>query len=716
MQMHTRTCPARTRSHPTLRLQVTGDVGALPTIMLALAVASAIATRLCEDPLDDILIHLTGLPYLHEEPPKILDDLVAQDVASPRVTTLSRNCTVRAIVEVLDGTTHNGVPVVTTEGAQLCGLLTRQQLLVLLHERAWEAPPHDRRAAAIVGMFHAAPPVGKPPPGGDAASTRRAALCERFVSSHRYDFTCRQLKLTEPDLNRSLDLGPYMDPAPPLVFGISPLPQIYHLFNRMGYRHVLVIDAGLKVVGIITRKDTFPELVERRLVANFASSLMCSTRRSFSSAAAQQQPTTTPAKAFQAGAPATTSRLHAATSVGSSAGLPPTKRRRSNRWQAALDRVMGVQKSSTFSLAYASVLAVSPHGEGGGSGDGAGGAWAGGGREAGDGAEEGDDYAADYTIAHILATSFRNNPPRGIGGMLYYERQTQSIVQVLEGPEAAVRSLFATILSDPRHHGCEVLREQFLPARQHASFGMALTEEVSQLGIGHLGDSIGGLRRSIALAGGGDHGDSLLRLQYKSKLDAEAPEAAQAILKPIIAASIRNNSRLRIGGLLSFDPSTMQVVQVLEGPEAAVRSLYHEHIARDSRHRECELLDESPIASEAERMFGGWGLLQEMHSEADGATLATGAAAASASPRKGATIATPKRLLPTYDVTAAKAATKRIADAAETRRLIEDRDRNEHVAPPRRAARWVQRRLSRESSKSSDVGDKGAELTCINIA
>ena len=57
-------------------VEVTGDVNSLPPLMLSLAVSSAVASWLCPDALDEILIHTAGLPYLHEEPPKIIEDLV----------------------------------------------------------------------------------------------------------------------------------------------------------------------------------------------------------------------------------------------------------------------------------------------------------------------------------------------------------------------------------------------------------------------------------------------------------------------------------------------------------------------------------------------------------------------------------------------------------------------------------------------------------------
>lgn len=52
-------------------------------------------------------------------------------------------------------------------------------------------------------------------------------------------------------------------------------------------------------------------------------------------------------------------------------------------------------------------------------------------------------------ISHILEVSRTKNQEHGITGVLLYK--SGSIVQVLEGDEAAVRRLYANIGQDPRH-------------------------------------------------------------------------------------------------------------------------------------------------------------------------------------------------------------------------------------------------------------------------
>lgn len=682
-------------------VEVTGDVEAMPIIMLALAVSSAVASRLSPEALDHILIHLTGLPYLDEEPPQILEDLVARDVMSPRVQTLPQVCQVKAILKLLNQTTHNGFPVVRkTRDGPICGMVLRRQLLLLLHERAWEATR------------------GR----GGKGKARMTALRDRYVDAHDMpNLGSTRLVLSEADREMHLDLSLFMDPSPNLVFEVSPLPHVYHLFNKMGVRHVCVVNSDLSLVGIITRKDTFPELVERRLVANYAVHLVGDARRkSADRTAAGQLPDGTPStsealarRSLHGGLPPPTSQV----------SQPP---RPNLRWQGALKKIVtgASQERPIFSLTYASVLqspsadmtlgiqrsAATSHG------------WS---RDATTTTSGGtpaprptdaneiaiDD--ADYILAHIVATSCKNNPRREISGTIYYNRQTCGVVQILEGPEAAVRSLYADILADPRHRGCEVLKEQYLATRQHEGFGMAMDLEglgsFGEYSCGGIGGNMGGsmAQYSPRAAGG------LMRLQYSSTLRAGSEDQARNILEQITASALRHNAGNGIGGMLSYDPTTMGVMQLLEGPKDAVRSLYHDIIAIDDRHTNVRLVEEVDLASEADRAFKqSWGLLQECHREGETlAPLGGGSNAASTGTRCARASS---RLKPMFDTRAAAAATKRIADADEMRKLI-DLESKSHTASRASGNRRVstlgvlKSRISKEAKSLSRAARRSGE-------
>lgn len=80
----------------------------------------------------------------------------------------------------------------------------------------------------------------------------------------------------------------------------------------------------------------------------------------------------------------------------------------------------------------------------------------------------------NYTAASLrplLAAARKANARRGISGMLVYH--ARSFLQVLEGPEPAVETLFETIRSDQRHTAvrliarCEIEEKEF----EHWSMG-----------------------------------------------------------------------------------------------------------------------------------------------------------------------------------------------------------------------------------------------------
>jgi len=209
---------------------------------------------------------------------------------------------------------------------------------------------------------------------------------------------------------------------------------------------------------------------------------------------------------------------------------------------------------------------------------------------------------ADPVLASVLASALKNNPAKGITGMLYYDRATQALVQVLEGPKGAVMALFDIIVADSRHSGITVLEEKPIAARTFAEFGMALTRTHDAAQLQELAE--------VPSGGVAAFPEHLIRLQYKSTLVAETAEQARLVVRDIVATAVRKNPELRIGGLLCFNPSSLRVVQVLEGPAAAVRGLFLTIMA-DTRHADCCLISEELLLSKGDYLFGAsWGMMQ----------------------------------------------------------------------------------------------------------
>jgi len=78
----------------------------------------------------------------------------------------------------------------------------------------------------------------------------------------------------------------------------------------------------------------------------------------------------------------------------------------------------------------------------------------------------------------LLAQCRKNNAELGITGMLLYKGG--NFMQVLEGEESTVRSLYAKIGSDPRHKGEILLQQGTLEERQFPGWSMGYRDLESQ--------------------------------------------------------------------------------------------------------------------------------------------------------------------------------------------------------------------------------------------
>jgi hypothetical protein len=77
-------------------------------------------------------------------------------------------------------------------------------------------------------------------------------------------------------------------------------------------------------------------------------------------------------------------------------------------------------------------------------------------------------------LIDILTRSRANNARLGITGMLLYK--DGNIIQILEGEESAVRSLYAKISRDPRHKDAILLLQGHEEQRQFPEWSMGFRE------------------------------------------------------------------------------------------------------------------------------------------------------------------------------------------------------------------------------------------------
>ena len=224
---------------------------------------------------------------------------------------------------------------------------------------------------------------------------------------------------------------------------------------------------------------------------------------------------------------------------------------------------------------------------------------------------------AQALLASVFTVALLRNPEKEIGGMLFYDEQTNAIVQVLEGPAAAVRDLFyQKIKADPRHTSVKVLWDIDVTQRRFEGFGM------------RLGTS---LQEVLSAGAEADGQQELLKLVYASQLTSATRDAAYKDIESILRVAVVTNPKLQIGGALFLNPRTLHVMQVLEGPQQAVRTLY-EKIAQDKRHTSCTTMSEELVTT---RTYEQWGMLQGDASQADWAAIAqTGWAQAHAGSRR----------------------------------------------------------------------------------
>jgi len=90
---------------------------------------------------------------------------------------------------------------------------------------------------------------------------------------------------------------------------------------------------------------------------------------------------------------------------------------------------------------------------------------------------------SDDDLVELLKTSRRNNIQVDVTGILLYKNGR--FVQVLEGPEEAVRSVFDIIKADERHTNISVAIEQSVDEREFGEWemGFARVADAAQDGV-----------------------------------------------------------------------------------------------------------------------------------------------------------------------------------------------------------------------------------------
>ncbi|XP_057785381.1 chloride channel protein CLC-c isoform X2 [Salvia miltiorrhiza] len=226
-------------------LELTNDLLMLPLIMLVLLISKTVADSFNKGVYDQI-VKMKGLPYLEDHAEPYMKHLAAGDVCSGPLITFSGVEKVGNVMHALQMTGHNGFPVIDeppfTDAPELCGLVLRSHLLVLLSRKKFT----KNRAVCggqVSRMFDAfdfaKPGLGKGLKVGD-------------------------VELTTEEMEMYVDLHPITNTSPYMVVETMSLAKAAVLFRQLALRHLCVIPktpGRHPVVGILTRHDFMPEHV-----------------------------------------------------------------------------------------------------------------------------------------------------------------------------------------------------------------------------------------------------------------------------------------------------------------------------------------------------------------------------------------------------------------------------------------------------------------------
>ncbi|XP_022861637.1 chloride channel protein CLC-c-like isoform X2 [Olea europaea var. sylvestris] len=226
-------------------LELTNDLLMLPLMMLVLLISKTVADSFNKGVYDQI-VKMKGLPYMEAHAEPYMRQLVAGDVCSGPLIAFSSVEKVGNILHALRMTRHNGFPVIDeppfTDAPELCGLVLRSHLLVLLNAKKFTKNRVLIRSE-LLRMFHAFD-FAKPGSGKG--------------------LKVEDLDINEEEMEMYVDLHPITNTSPYTVIETMSLAKAAVLFRELGLRHLCVVPktpGRPPIVGILTRHDFMPEHV-----------------------------------------------------------------------------------------------------------------------------------------------------------------------------------------------------------------------------------------------------------------------------------------------------------------------------------------------------------------------------------------------------------------------------------------------------------------------
>jgi CBS domain len=218
--------------------------------MLATLFARVVARMFGALGIYDQILHLKGLPFLEEMPPEFIvanSSLRARDIMSPAEVTLHPEMKISALIDILRGVgaaSYEYQVVSPLHGEALIGSIRKSHVLYLLQHKEILYSLND--SDAHTSANHNSRP-GKALKYDVLLKDDPRLPCLDGIERH----------LNQDDLNKYVDLSPYLHIAPHAVDGHCCAERAYELFRMIGLRNLLVLGPTYKPIGVIKRSDLF---------------------------------------------------------------------------------------------------------------------------------------------------------------------------------------------------------------------------------------------------------------------------------------------------------------------------------------------------------------------------------------------------------------------------------------------------------------------------
>lgn len=269
-----------------LLVEATGEVRFLLPLMISCLTAKSVGD-LFGLGLYDLIIEFKHYLFLEADMPNEGYFLDASDIMNKDVKKLRRFCKVRDVVELFEspgGDAVNAIAIVRevnrdakNDETELQSLSSSSRSLqqpsdhafiqeqslqeqsLPLHKCAFDGYILRRHLTTLLmkKAFNTAHPSLYLFFGANVSDYPEVIRWEALEAKypHYITFEKARKELTDADLDKWMDLSPYMHQTPVLLWAHSPVSEVYQLFRTLGLRHLFLLHRDSTVAGLVTRKS-----------------------------------------------------------------------------------------------------------------------------------------------------------------------------------------------------------------------------------------------------------------------------------------------------------------------------------------------------------------------------------------------------------------------------------------------------------------------------